>query len=530
MIPHSTWPISSEQDPIFHYSVEVNQKNTGAYVTNTLNSDDDDEGTFFGADRRYQSNQRHKGYTSRGYNRSNYKKSSTKGRCWVCKKEDCRSFNHTEEEQREAKAKWRAGLVARDNGDPKTFSRRFAKGFRAYTTECEGDSDEEVTNQISALMVDADSDDDTGPVTKKESIQSTYFTSCGTISIKSATNITEHLSNQAFIHQLLPAFDSLTNASIDVVDTYTAKGISRYGPDAEYHGIMVDTGCSRHSTGGIDQFRALQRFQKLKGLTQSKFDDSTKGSVTVRFGIGDSSSIGSSVLETPIGEVEFHIMPNELPFLLSLADMDRLKVYYNNVTDYIVSPAGKVPVVRRFGHPFLLWNEHLEVFITDSFNNRSNCELTEPELRQLHRRFGHPSALRLKNILERAEYSTVDRNIIDQITKYCEHCQRHSQAPHRFRFTLRDDELRFNNSIIVDVFYINGKPVLHIVDEATRYQAGRWLKDMSARVAWETLRLCWIDTYLGPQIELRLTPAPTSTPKSSNNWLAQSTQRSKSCR
>ena len=46
--------------------------------------------------------------------------------------------------------------------------------------------------------------------------------------------------------------------------------------------------------------------------------------------------------------------------------------------------------------------------------------------------------------------------------------------------------------------YINGKPILHVVDEETRYQAGRWLPNISAKQTWETLRLCWIDTYLGP--------------------------------
>lgn len=28
--------------------------------------------------------------------------------------------------------------------------------------------------------------------------------------------------------------------------------------------------------------------------------------------------------------------------------------------------------------------------------------------------------------------------------------------------------------------YIEGKPVLHLVDEATRFQAGHWLKNVSA--------------------------------------------------
>ena len=46
--------------------------------------------------------------------------------------------------------------------------------------------------------------------------------------------------------------------------------------------------------------------------------------------------------------------------------------------------------------------------------------------------------------------------------------------------------------------YIEGSPVLHIIDEATHFQAARWLQNLSARHCWDILRSCWIDTYLGP--------------------------------
>src|SRR5271155_1799902 len=46
--------------------------------------------------------------------------------------------------------------------------------------------------------------------------------------------------------------------------------------------------------------------------------------------------------------------------------------------------------------------------------------------------------------------------------------------------------------------YISGSPLLHIVDEGTRFQAGRWLQNISAKHTWDVLRMCWIDTYLGP--------------------------------
>jgi hypothetical protein len=188
--------------------------------------------------------------------------------------------------------------------------------------------------------------------------------------------------------------------------------------------------------------------------------------VTVQFGIGTTSLIGLIKVDTPIGQVEFHIMKANTPFLLSLADMDKLGIYFNNLLNMLVTPKGNVPVVRRFGHSFLLWNTSLQSFIAESFACNP-CYLTNTELQRLHRRFGHPSVNRLQNVLERAGHD-VNKPVLEYLTKYCKHCQKHSQLPGRFKFNLKDD-VDFNHCIIIDVFYILGKPVLYVVDEGTRY-------------------------------------------------------------
>ena len=192
--------------------------------------------------------------------------------------------------------------------------------------------------------------------------------------------------------------------------------------------------------------------------------------VTVQFGISTTSSIRSTKVKTPIGQVEFHIMMAKTLFLLSLADMDKLGVYFNNLSNIVITPKGDIPVVRRFGHSFLLWNTSLQSFITESFKCNP-CFLTNVELQRLHRRFGHLSTRRLQKVLERAGHD-VNIEALEHLTKYCKHCQQYGKSPGRFKFNLKDD-VNFNYSIIVDVFYISGKPVLHIVDEGTRYQAGR---------------------------------------------------------
>ena len=123
--------------------------------------------------------------------------------------------------------------------------------------------------------------------------------------------------------------------------------------------------------------------------------------------------------------------------------------------------------------------------------------LTETELRRLHRRFGHPTADRFYRVLKRAGYDEINTTTIEKLTEFCHQCQMHSNAPGRFKFKLRDD-LDFNHEVLVDVMYLEGKPVLHIIDVATSFQAARFLQAMTAKATWDALRYAWIDTYIGP--------------------------------
>jgi hypothetical protein len=132
------------------------------------------------------------------------------------------------------------------------------------------------------------------------------------------------------------------------IDANNVVTTSRYD-SRQFYGVMIDIGASKRSIAGYSQFQALQRTNK-----SIKLDETTKGIVTMQFGIGTTSSIGSTIVTTPIGQVQFHIVYANTPFLLSLVDIDRLGVYFNNLTNTLVTPQGDIPVVRRFGHSFLL--------------------------------------------------------------------------------------------------------------------------------------------------------------------------------
>jgi hypothetical protein len=73
-----------------------------------------------------------------------------------------------------------------------------------------------------------------------------------------------------------------------------------------------------------------------------------------------------------------------------------------------------------------------------------------------------------------------------------------------FKLTVGADDLRLNHTVAVDIMYIVGKPVLHVVCEATHFQTARFLPKMTSQETWRQMVLCWTKMYLGPPYYLRI--------------------------
>ncbi|RFU23765.1 hypothetical protein B7463_g12573, partial [Scytalidium lignicola] len=330
--------------------------------------------------------------------------SQTQGRCFICKREGCRLWKHPQEEQDAEKAHFKARNIGKFSSSVCGSEQRFNEQFKQYVADCEGSDSEEDELGPTFETLFAHNDVETGPeeLDQPETTfftTTTFFTSCGSFPVELATPITTELANNTFLHQLTTEVPTTENYpwepdpktfTATTTEVYSVKSLARYD-SRQFHGILIDTGAAKHSTAGYGQFEALQRVDQTIALNTT-----TKGMVTVQFGIGSTTSIGSILVNTPIEQIEFHV--------------------------------------------------------------------------RLHRRFGHPSVARLQRILDCAGHD-IDKDTLKYLTKFCAHCQRHGKSPGRFRFNLQDD-VNFNYSIIINVFYIDGKPVLHIVDEGTCYQAG----------------------------------------------------------
>ena len=423
-----------------------------------------------------------------------------KGLCFVCGKPDCRPYKHTPEERQRSRENFKHNNRDNFKGFNSSNTRknaRFEDRLDQHIAEIEerdielmNNTDNELEEAFNNLQIDQHAyrngeDEINDPPEEAQAM----LTSVGEAT--DPLKLAKQLSEQALIHNI-----GAHASSYILGDKYGSK---------DFIDIMIDTGASKASTAGEEQFHAMQRSLPVE------LNKRTAGSVTVQFGIGTAPSIGSIDLQLPIGTVRFHVVKASTPFLLCLHDMDRRKAYFNNVSNRLIFPGGETPVVRRFGHPFLLLAniQSIDVYIEESLLCNP-CYLTETELRRLHRRFGHPAVDRLHKILARSGHEDIDMSMLEHLTKFCHHCQVHGKSPGRFKFTLRDeDNSMFNYNLIIDVMYINNIPVLHVVDEATRMNAARWLSGMSSRETWDVLRACWIDTYLGPP-DLLTTDAGTN--------------------
>jgi hypothetical protein len=184
----------------------------------------------------------------------------------------------------------------------------------------------------------------------------TFITSFDFVENANAEIMITNLANRSLSHFLInnlhislkmSHLSDFVHTCMKNIDLFTYIIIDRYTFEV-FYGIMIDSGASVRSIVGYGQYLA---FIKNTPIT---LDRAKAGAVNVQFGIGSISSLGSITIDISMGLVEFHVVKADTSFLLSLADMDRLKVYFNNVENLLIGKIKTLSIIRRFGHGFLL--------------------------------------------------------------------------------------------------------------------------------------------------------------------------------
>ncbi len=100
------------------------------------------------------------------------------------------------------------------------------------------------------------------------------------------------------------------------------------------------------------------------------------------------------------------------------------------------------------------------------------------------------------------------RDELENIVKDCFTCVKYSTKLRRFKLTIGTDEYRFNHIISIDIVYIDGKAILHCLDECTHFGSAAIVPSMRSEDMWKTLLKCWSPVYLGPPDFLRIDQGP----------------------
>ena len=267
-----------------------------------------------------------------------------------------------------------------------------------------------------------------------------------------------------------------------------------------WEGACIDTGAQTTVIGK----RQAKEYCKYMGF---KFKPK-RSEQTYKFGDDLQKSVGTINIRIPIKhhrviKLDVDVVDVNVPFLLGLDFLDKYKMYPNTVENKMVCPDLdiNIPLVRKHGHIFIEWEEHHKVLFT------------KKELVKLHKNFSHPASDKLFNLLKLARPWETDDNtkaLLEEIAKNCDTCQRFTSPPVRFKASLpTEEDLVFGDELSIDLMFLDGKAVLHIVDTATRFSAATFLDShgekygQSVEGIWLAFVMTWATMYTGYPNRLR---------------------------
>lgn len=278
---------------------------------------------------------------------------------------------------------------------------------------------------------------------------------------------------------------------------------------ADFMGACLDTGATRTVIGR----RQAEAYARLTGRPLSLRRDKP---TSFLFGGVRTPSQGKVSIRVPISTelyalLHVDVVDIDVPLLVGLDILDDLALYVNTVENVLKCDKRGIatPLVRKDGHIYLEWG--------------ARVYYTTVELDRLHKHFNHPHPDRLSALLRRANDGKIEagtRDELEQLTAACDVCQRLSKAPGRFRVSMPNDDLVFNRVVLMDLMYLDGRSVMHIVDKDTLFSAAVFTRGERLDELWQLYVNTWANAYVGhPQI-LHVDQAPQF---SSPSWRALAT-------
>ncbi len=157
----------------------------------------------------------------------------------------------------------------------------------------------------------------------------TYFIAVDSIDdSKTIAAIIIMFVDKTFKHRLIST-NNIIVSSNSISYNYNVFIVSKYD-DREFKNILIDHDVANHFSKNIKQFTILQRISKTFLILNKK------RIISFRFNIDEIFSIDTINLKISVDVITFHIVLVHISFLLCLADMNRLRLYFNNLINMLI--------------------------------------------------------------------------------------------------------------------------------------------------------------------------------------------------
>jgi hypothetical protein len=260
--------------------------------------------------------------------------------CFVCDKSNYWSINHSKKEREDSKKRF-----ANRNSKWKSHS-KFQRRLKQFIFEIEDNQkDDFIAQFLKELIIDINISIDNISIIdfvieEIDSESKTYFIAVDSIDdSKTIAAIIIMLADKTFKHRLI-SMNNITFSANSISYNYNVFIVSKYD-DRDFKSILIDHDAADYLFENIEQFTILQRINKTSLILNKK------RIISFKFEIDEISFIDIVDLKISVDVITFHIVLVHTSFLLCLVDMNRLRLYFNNLINMLIEERSINKVLSR---------------------------------------------------------------------------------------------------------------------------------------------------------------------------------------
>lgn len=233
-----------------------------------------------------------------------------------------------------------------------------------YIHKCKSNNSEEITKYFNQFILNITDDKKynllaINPFKKYKNKQ--IFTSIDLLASLESLVITEVLNNKVFLHSI-----TLKNETIlppaPIFFPFNTVTKSQYN-NTKVKRLFIDFYMLTQFINRLDQLKALQM---LNGIIM--INNIIASLTNFTFAIHSIASLKYINLNLTIKLVIFHIMSVKMSFLLYLTNINKLNVFFNNLTNKLVCNKFIHLIISRYDYAFLIKYMFIYLFIAKLFN------------------------------------------------------------------------------------------------------------------------------------------------------------------